>query len=48
MLETLRIRTKLVLTIARYEHRFSGSVQQFKVVVYLVDGSRLHINEVWL
>jgi L-amino acid N-acyltransferase YncA len=25
-----------------------GSVEQFKAVVRLVDGSRLHLNEVWL
>lgn len=47
MLEELRD-SSVVLQIAHYEHRFSGTVEQFKADVYLTDGSRLHVNEVWL
>ena len=46
MLQELLARDRLILAISRYEHRISGSVEQFKAVVYLVDGSLLHINEV--
>ncbi len=46
MLQELLARDRIILAISRYEHRISGSVEQFKAVVYLVDGSLLHINEV--
>ena len=48
MLEELRKRRDLVLAVTRYEHRFSGDVEQFKASAFLADGSLLHINEVWL
>jgi hypothetical protein len=48
MLQELEARSHLVQEILRYEHRLRGSVEQFKAVVRLVDGSRLHLNEVWL
>ncbi len=35
-------------TILQYEHRVQGHVEQFKAIVELKDGSRLHLNEVWL
>jgi len=38
----------LVVSILRYEQRLRGSVEQFKAVVQLVDGSYLHLNEVWI
>lgn len=37
MLTSLQRRSDLILTISRYEHRLSGSVEQFKAVVQLVD-----------
>jgi hypothetical protein len=48
MLSQLRTRSALILAITKYEHRLSDSVEQFKAVAFLVDGSRLHVNEVWL
>ena len=48
MLAQLHARPHLILAIVRYQHRLSGSVSQHKAVVTLVDGSKLHINEVWL
>ncbi len=48
MLSQLQARSKLVVAITKYEHRLSGSVEQFKAIAQLVDGSRLHLNEVWL
>ena len=46
MLSQLQARTSLVLAVIKYEHRLSGSVEQFKAIAQLVDGSRLHLNEV--
>lgn len=48
MLSLLQARSTLILAILQYEHRVQGQVEQFKAVVELADGSRLHINEVWL
>ncbi len=48
MLAQLQARPHLIRSIARYEHRLSGSAEQFKATARLVDGSRLHLNEVWL
>jgi len=48
MLRLLRARSEIVLGIDRYLHRQSGSVEQFKAVAILIDGTRLHINEVWV
>lgn len=48
MLASLQGRNDLILSVPRYEHRLSGSVEQFKAVAQLVDGFRLHINEVWI
>ncbi len=41
-------RPALVVAILSYEQRLRGSVEQFKAVVQLADGSYLHINEVWI
>jgi len=38
----------LVLTVVKYEHRIRESLEQFKAVLELADGSYLHVNEVWL
>jgi hypothetical protein len=35
-----------VRTLLRVEHRIDGGIEQFKTVAILVDGSRLHVNEV--
>lgn len=48
MLPLLQERSALILAILQYEHRVQGHVEQFKAIVELKDGSRLHINEVWL
>lgn len=48
MLPLLQARSALILAILQYEHRVQGHVEQFKAIVELKDGSRLHINEVWL
>ena len=48
MLQQLRNHSELIVNIIKYEHRLEGSIEQFKAVVQLADGSRLHINEVWL
>ena len=37
-----------VRRVVRYEHRVDGSLAQYKAVVDLADGTRLHINEVWI
>lgn len=47
MLEKLRSRRGLITAVASYDHRLKGTVEQFKAVANLEDGSRLHINEVW-
>ncbi len=48
MLPQLQARADLILTVLSYEHRLNGDVAQYKAIVQLVDGSRLHINEVWI
>ncbi|MCB9422775.1 MAG: hypothetical protein H6667_23450 [Ardenticatenaceae bacterium] len=48
MLEKLRSQTGLIKAVFDYEHRLKGTIEQFKAVVQLADGSRLHINEVWI
>ena len=48
MLSRLQARPRLILDVLQYEHQVSGHVEQFKAIVILVDGSRLHVNEVWL
>lgn len=32
--------------VQQFEHRLNGAIEQLKVVALLIDGSRLHINEV--
>lgn len=44
----LEARPTLIYAILRYEHRLSGTVEQFKASTVLIDSSRLHINEVWI
>ena len=48
MLEILQGRRALILRIDGYLHRRYGGVEQFKAVLYLKDGTRLHVNEVWI
>ena len=48
MLLQLQSHPSLILGVVNYEHRLKESVEQFKAVIELVDGSYLHINEVWL
>ncbi len=48
MLEKLRSQPDLIKAVFDYEHRLKGTIEQFKAVVQLADGSRLHINEVWI
>jgi hypothetical protein len=48
MLRLLQERVSLVAAVERYEHRPGTVVEQYKVVVRLVDGSYLHVKEVWL
>lgn len=38
----------IVASVLSITHRLDGSIEQFKAVVQLVDGSRLHINEVYI
>jgi hypothetical protein len=48
MLDLLQSHPELVRRIPTYAYRRNGQVEQFKAVAELVDGSRLHINEVWI
>lgn len=48
MLSTLQAHPDLILSIPKYEHRLHEQIEQFKAVAELIDGSRLHINEVWV
>lgn len=47
MLELLQSRSGLIAAVLGYEHRVRETVVQFKAIAVLVDGTRLHINEVW-
>ena len=48
MLSILLERSPLVVAVTDYLHRKSGSVEQYRAVAFLVDGTHLHINEVWV
>lgn len=48
MLGQLHARPELISAVLQYEHRLRDAVEQCKAVVQLVDGTRLHISEVWL
>ena len=48
MLSQLQGRPGLVVAVSQYEHRLCDTVEQFKAIVQLVDGTRLHISEVWV
>jgi hypothetical protein len=48
MLVALRSYPDLIVRVLRYEHRVRAEVEQHKAVVQLADGSRLHLNEVWI
>ena len=48
MLAQLQARPTLIVEVTNYIHRLGGPVAQFKAVARLVDGSNLHINEVWI
>jgi hypothetical protein len=44
----LRRHPRLVLAITRLTRRLNGPIEQIKADAHLVDGSRLHINEVYV
>ena len=48
MIGTLHSFKSIILNVSKYEHRLDGTLEQFKASAGLVDGSRLHINEVWI
>lgn len=48
MLEELRSHPQLILEVVSYSHRINGAVAQHKAVARMMDGSTLHINEVWI
>ncbi len=48
MLQELRSYPALIVAVTKYEQRLRGSVEQIKAVAQLINGSRLHINEVWV
>ena len=48
MLEKLRSYPELITSVSSYDHRLKGAVEQYRAVAHITDGSRLHINEVWL
>lgn len=48
ILGQLQTRPGLILAVPHFEHRVIGEIEQYKATAHLVNGSRLHINEVWL
>ncbi len=48
MLSQLQQHPDLILAVTKYEHRLTDTIEQFKAVAQLVDGSQLHLNEVWI
>ncbi len=48
MLSQLQGRPGLVVAVSQYEHRLRDTVEQVKAIVQLVDGTRLHLSEVWV
>jgi len=48
MLAQLQDRPNLISAILKYEHRLRNEIEQVKAVVQLVDGTYLHLNEVWI
>lgn len=40
--------SRAVYLVQKFEHRRNGAVEQFKAIALLIDGSRLHVNEVYL
>lgn len=48
MLSQLRAHPALIQNVIKYERRLKESIEQFKAVVELANGSYLHINEVWI
>ena len=47
MLAALHSHTDLISSVERFEHRTSFAIEQYRAVARLVDGTTLHINEVW-
>lgn len=47
-MRTVLERSPAVFLVQKYEHRLNGAVEQIKAIALLIDGSRLHINEVYL
>jgi len=47
MLGTLQTHS-VIRAVINYQHRLVETVEQFKATAELVDGSYLHINEVWV
>ncbi len=48
MLQALNDHPSLILGVDSYLHRRHGDIEQYKAVIILVDGTRLHLNEVWV
>ncbi len=48
MLAQLQDRPNLISATLKYEHRLRDEFEQVKAVVQLVDGTYLHLNEVWI
>ena len=48
MLARLLANPALIVEVIDYTHRLNGPVEQFKAVARLIDGSNLHLNEVWI
>jgi hypothetical protein len=46
--EALRRYPRLVIALTRLTRRLDGSLEQIKADVQLADGSRLHLNEVYV
>lgn len=48
MLAQLQDHPNLISATLQYEHRLRDEFEQVKAVVQLVDGTYLHLNEVWI
>ncbi len=46
--DELRRHPDLIAAILSLTHRLDGSIEQLKAEIQLVDGSRLHVNEVYI
>lgn len=48
MAEALLRQYDFVLGVSLFLHRRSGKIAQYKAEIQLSDGTRLHVNEVWI